>query len=301
MEYRDYYKILGVPRSASADEVKTAYRKLAMQYHPDRNPGDKGAEEHFKEINEAYQVLSDPQKRNRYDQLGESYSQWESKGAPGNFNWGQWTTQQGGQAVNIEDLFGGESAFSDFFSSIFGGMGFGSSGRSRSSRRSPAYQQPVAISMKEAFTGTARILQVGDRRIEVKIPAGASTGTKVRVAGAVPASGGGSPSDLYLVLTVTEDPWFERDGENLYTQASIDVFTAILGGEVEVRTLSGNVILTIPPGTQPEQVFRVAGRGMPVLKDPQNRGDLYVNVKVKVPRQLSPRQRKLLEDAVKSK
>jgi curved DNA-binding protein len=304
MEYKDYYKILGVPRNASAGDIKGAYRKLAMQYHPDRNPGDKQAEERFKEMNEAYQVLSDPQKRARYDQLGDSYSQWQQQGTPGNFNWNQWTSQPAGggyQQVDLNDLFG-DATFSDFFRSIFGGMGEMQTGRGRGRGRAPAMQEPtpVTISLKEAYTGTTRALQAGKRRMEVKLPAGANTGTKIRVAGAGPAGADGNPSDLYLALEVAEDPEFERDGNDLHTQVTIDVFKAMLGGEVEVKTLTGKVVLTIPPGTQPEQVFRLAGRGMPQLKSPGVKGDLYVLVKVQIPRELNTRQKSLLEQVVKS-
>jgi len=300
MDYKDYYKILGVARGASANEIKGAYRKLAMQYHPDRNPGDKQAEERFKEMNEAYQVLSDPQKRARYDQLGESYSQWQQNGTPGNFNWGQWTAQPGVQEVNLDDLFG-DGAFSDFFRSIFGGMGAGQPMRGRSSRGVPAFQQPVTISLKEAYSGTTRTLQTGNRRVEVKLPAGARRGTKIRVPAAGPAGADGRPSDLYLIMDVAEDPAFERDGNDLHTQVTIDVFKAILGGEAEVKTLAGKVVLTIPPGTQPDQVFRLAGRGMPVLKEPGVKGDLYVLAKVQIPKGLNARQKSLLEQASKPK
>jgi curved DNA-binding protein len=300
MEYRDYYKILGVPRGASANEIKGAYRKLAMQYHPDRNPGDKQAEERFKEMNEAYQVLSDPQKRTRYDQLGESYSQWERNGTPGNFNWGQWSAQPGVQEVNLDDLFG-EGMFSDFFRSIFGGMNVGQAVRGRTSRRAPSIQQPVTISLQEAYAGTMRTLQTGNRRVEVKLPPGARSGTKVRVPAAGPTRADGSQSDLYLILDVAEDSVFERDGNNLHTQVTIDVFKAILGGEVEVGTMTGNVLLTIPPGTQPDQVFRVAGRGMPQLKNSEMKGDLYVRVKVQIPKRLNARQKSLLEEVARLK
>ena len=159
--------------------------------------------------------------------------------------------------------------------------------------------QPVTISLKEAFTGTTRKLQAGKRRMEVKLPAGASTGTKIRVAGAGPAGADGNPPDLYLALEVAEDPAFERDGNDLHTQATIDVFKAILGGEVEVPTLTGKVVMTIPQGTQPEQVFRLAGRGMPQLKSPGVKGDLYVLVKVQIPKGLNTRQKSLLEQASK--
>jgi curved DNA-binding protein len=296
MEYKDYYQILGVPRGANASEIKGAYRKLAMQYHPDRNPGNKQAEERFKEINEAYQVLSDSQKRARYDQLGESYSQWQQNGTPGNFNWGQWTAQPGAQEVNFDDLFG-DGAFSDFFRSIFGGMAAGQETRARGGRAAPAIQQPVTISLKEAYSGTTRTLQTGSRHIEVKLPAGARRGTKIRVPAAGQAGADGRLSDLYLILDVAEDPAFERDGNDLHTQVTIDAFKAILGGEVEVKTLAGKVVLTIPPGTQPEQVFRLAGRGMPLLKEPGVKGDLFVLVKVQIPKGLDARQKSLLEQA----
>lgn len=306
MDYKDYYKILGVERKANADEIKKAYRKLAMKYHPDRNPGDKQAEERFKEFNEAYQVLSDEQKRARYDQLGSSYSDWQRRGAPGNFNWGDWTAQQQGQSasqVNINDLFG-DGTFSDFFRSIFGGMGNVSMRNEMPgsrSRMAPQYQQQVSISLKEAFQGTSRQLKTGERTMEVKIPAGARTGTKVRVAGAGPQGADGRPTDLYLLVEVADDPLFERDGNDLHTQARIDIFTASLGGETRVDTLSGRVLLTIPAGTQPDQVFRVAGRGMPQLKNPQVKGDLYVRIKVQVPKQLTAKQKKLLEEAAQAK
>jgi curved DNA-binding protein len=302
MEYHDYYKILGVPRDASAADIKNAYRKLAMQYHPDRNPGDKKAEERFKEINEAYQVLSDPKKRERYDQVGESYSQWQQNGAPGGgFDWSRWTTQQpGGQAVDLNDLFG-EGGFSDFFSAIFGGTGMGQTLRSRGARRAPSYQQQVTISLKEAYSGTTRILQIGKRRVEVKIPAGVRTGSRIRVPGATADKGDGSASDLMLVIDVAEDPFFEREGDDLHTQVMIDMFKAALGGETEVNTMAGKVILTIPPGTQTDQVFRLTGRGMPHLKDSGAKGDLYVRVKVQIPRQLNARQKSLLEEAARAK
>ena len=298
MDYKDYYQILGVERGASAEAIKKAYRRMAMQYHPDRNPGDKQAEERFKEMNEAYQVLSDPQKRERYDQLGESYSQWQQNGTPGNFNWGQWTGQPNTQEVNLEDLFG-DGAFSDFFRSIFGGMGGGQAGRSRSRAGAASVQQPVTISLDEAYHGTTRTLQIGSRRVEVKLPAGARQGTRIRVPAAGAPGSDGAPGDIYLVLDVANDPAFERDGNDLHTKLTIDVFKAILGGEVEVRTLGGKVLLTIPPGTQPDQVFRLAGRGMPKLKDQAVKGDLYVNVKVQIPKGLTAQQKALLEQAAK--
>jgi curved DNA-binding protein len=292
MDYKDYYQTLGLSRNASADEVRSAYRKLALQYHPDHNPGDKKAEEKFKEVNEAYQVLSDPKKRARYDQLGSAYSDYRQRGgSPGGFNWDEWRTAGNAGQVDLNDLFGGAGGFSDFFSALFGGMG--GAGGFASSPRSVAPQETVAaISLREAYEGASRTLEVGGRRLQVKIPAGAKTGTKVRVASAAPDG-----SDVYLKINVQPDPDFERDAENLTTHASVDMFTAVLGGEAEVNTLGGRVKLTIPPGTQPGQKFRLAGRGMPFLKNPSQKGDLLVQVKVTLPRNLTEEQKQLLEKA----
>ncbi|MHB1119488.1 MAG: DnaJ C-terminal domain-containing protein [Bellilinea sp.] len=301
MEYKDYYKILGVEKNASEEEIKRSYRKLAMKHHPDRNPGNKSAEEKFKEINEAYEVLSDSQKRSRYDQLGDSYQRWQQTGgSPGNFNWNEWFTQKpGGRAtqVDMDDLFGGLGGFSDFFSSIFGGTG-GTSTRQQTARRQRqpvAYEQAIQISLDEAYRGANRILQINGRRLEGKIPPGAKTGTKVRLAGKGPEGPDGQKSDIYLVVEVLPDPRFERKGSDLYNEVTIDLYTAVLGGQVRVPTLTSDVVLTIPPGTQPGQKIRLSGRGMPDLRNPQNYGDLYVSIKIQVPRELTAKQRELFE------
>jgi curved DNA-binding protein len=298
MDYKDYYKILGVERSAGADEIRKAYRKLAMQYHPDRNPGNKQAEERFKEMNEAYQVLNDPQKRARYDQLGSAYSNWQQGGGtPGDFDWTQWFSgQPGGTRVeygDINDLLG-QDVFSEFFRSIFGGTGGARS--STRARRAPTYQQPITISLEEAYRGTTRMFQSDARQLTVRIPAGVKTGSKVRAAGAAP-----NGQDLYLIVDVSDDPRFERKGDDLHTSTTIDVFTAILGGEATVQTVDGEITLKVPAGTQPEQVFRLAGRGMPRLKGNQSRGDLFVRVKVRIPRELTPSQSDMLQQVARLK
>jgi curved DNA-binding protein len=310
MDYKDYYKLLGVDRNAGEDEIKKAYRKLALKYHPDRNPGNKVAEEKFKEINEAYQVLSDPEKRTRYDQLGESYTRWQQRGgAPGGFNWEEWFTRapaQGSGNVRVEfgdlgDLFGGSggSDFSEFFSRIFGGM---RGGTSREGVRSGArqqmrqsYQQPVTISLNEAYQGTTRRLELDGRQLEVKIPPGARTNTRIRVSEAVPTGPNAPKGDLYLIVEVADDQRFTRKGNDLETEVNLDIYTAVLGGEVTVPTLSGNVVLTIPAGTQPGQTFRLTGRGMPLLRSPDRHGDLYARINVRIPRNLTAKQRDLFE------
>jgi curved DNA-binding protein len=310
MDYKDYYKILGVDRKASEEEIKRAYRKLALQYHPDRNPDDKQAEEKFKEINEAYQVLSDPEKRTRYDQLGDSYFRYQQRGgSPSGFNWEDWFTQTGSaggsgnvrvEMGDLDEILGG--GFSEFFRRIFGGapnMG-GAPGRTEPGITRPTYQHETEITLQEAYQGTSRRMEVDGHRLDVKIPPGARTGTKVRMAEAVTAGPRGQKGDLYLIIKVLDDPRFERKGNNLYTDVTIDLYTAVLGGEVKVPTLSGDVVLKIPAGTQPGQTFRLANLGMPNLRNPQAHGDLYARIKVDIPRKLSKQQRELFEKLAKA-
>jgi curved DNA-binding protein len=308
MEYKDYYKTLGVDKKASANDIKRAYRDLAKKHHPDRNPGDKKAEDRLKEINEAYQVLSDPEKRSRYDQLGSAYFQWQQKsGGQGGFNWDEWASAQRGntRVGNLDDLFGDEGGFSDFFRSIFGGLGgMGAAPDRGPARRSahaqrPSYQQQVPISFMEAYQGTARRMELDGRPLEFQIPPGAATGTKVRMANAIQLAGD-QKADLYLVIEVAPDPRFERKGDDLHTDVWVDLYLAVLGGEITLPTPAGDVKLTIPAGTQPEQVFRLNGRGMPHLKDPAKHGDLFARVRVRLPRKLTDQQRKLFQELAQS-
>jgi curved DNA-binding protein len=298
MDYKDYYKILGVPRNADAKEIKRAYRSLAVKHHPDKNPGDKQSEERFKEINEAYEVLGDASKRAKYDQLGASYQDWQRSGGAGGFDWSQWTGgAPGGMRVEVgdlDDLFGG--GFSDFFTSIFGGMGR-QPGAGRARQRSRDIEQPVRITLAEAYSGTTRTIRYNGRKLEVKIPAGTHTGTRVRI----PAgghSGESSAGDLYLVVEVEPDARYEQRGEDLYTDVGVDLYTAVLGGEVTVPTPGGSVVLTIPAGSQPGQTFRLTGRGMPRLRQAAQHGDLYARLKVSLPQSLSAKERELFEQLV---
>ena len=329
MEYKDYYDILGVSEDAGQDEIRRAFRQLARKHHPDVNPNDPEAEERFKEINEAYEVLSDPEKRQKYDQLGANWQSYQRGGGrPGGFDWGQWTTAGGpggagpqrvhvrqGTPEDLEDLFGGGSPFSDFFTQVFGGMGGaaprgaprGGTAGTRASpggfdyqaraRRGQDYEQAVDISLREAYAGTTRILQKDGRRLEVKIPPGSRTGTRVRVAGEGGAgAAGGEAGDIYLRVNVQLDGQFEREGDDLRTVVTVDLYTAILGGEARVPTMNGSVMLTIPSGTQNGQVFRLRGKGMPKLRNPEEHGDLYAEVNVRLPTDLTPRQRELFEE-----
>ena len=293
MDYKDYYKILGVDRKASSDDIRKAFRKLAKQHHPDYNPNNKQAEERFKEINEAYEVLNDPQKRSHYDRLGSDYSQWQRRGTPGDFDWSRYGGHPGGGNVSMDDLndLFGSGGFSDFFQTIFG-MG----GRSAARSQPQGYQQEFEVTLEEAYRGTTRRIQTDGKEKIVRIPAGVRTGSKVRV-----ASAGPNGLDLYLIVGVIDDKRFERQGNDLHTTATVDAFTAILGGEAQVETMEGKVKLNIPAGTQPEQVFRLGGRGMPHLKDTKQKGDLYVKVKVQIPKYLSAKQRELLDEASRIK
>jgi curved DNA-binding protein len=297
MEYKDYYKILRVDRNADQKEIRKAYRGLARQYHPDVNPGDRAAQERFKEINEAYEVLSDPEKRQKYDQLGTSWRQWQRVGGdPSGFDWGRWFTGQPGRVYvqygDLDEALGGLGGFSDFFQAIFGGTPK-ASGRT-TPQRSQDYEQEVEITLEEAFRGTTRILSKDGRRLEVKIPPGVETGSRIRVAGE--GGYGGAKGDLYLRIKVAPHPRLSREGDDLHVEIPLDLYTALLGGEVRVPTLKGDIMLKIPPETQSGKTFHLKRQGMPNLKDPQKRGDLYAKVKVWLPQKLTPRERELFEE-----
>jgi curved DNA-binding protein len=300
MQYRDYYEVLGVPRNADPSEIKRAYRKLAVKHHPDKNPGDPKAEDRFKEINEAYDVLSDPTKRAKFDRLGASYRDWERTGGqPGGFDWGQWFSPgaggTGAEVGGLDELFG--TGFSDFFQAIFGGMPAGQA-RGRVRGRGRDLEHTITISLGEAYAGTRRTIRKDGRSLDVAIPTGAQTGTRVRLSGKG-LSGAGAAGDLYLVVDVRPDPAFQREGDDLHTSLPVDLYTAVLGGEARVTTPGGTVVLTIPPGSQPGQKFRLKGRGMPNLRQPSQHGDLYVHLAVQLPAELSERERELFAELAK--
>ncbi len=310
---KDYYRILGVSRDASEREIKQAYRRLARKYHPDVNPGDKEAEERFKEINEAYEVLSDPEKRRKYDLYGEQWQYAEQfaqagKGSASRFDFGGFD-------------FGG-SYFDSLLDELLGTFSFG---RSRP-RRGRDIEYPIEVSLEEAYRGTSRIISLvtsepcpgcmgagriqnlpcsacrgsgvleRSKRLEVKIPAGVRDGSRVRIAGkGEPGIGGGGNGDLYLLISVKPHPHFKREGDDLYTEVEVPLTVAILGGEVEVPTLNGKVRLKIPPETKNGRIFRLSGLGMPHLGD-SARGDLFARVKVALPTNLSPKEKELFEE-----
>lgn len=295
MEFKDYYQILGVAPDADEKAIRQAFRKLARQYHPDVNPGDKAAEEQFKVINEANQVLSDPEQRKKYDALRTQYQRWQQGGRrPQDFNWQEWSASPGegvyeqyGSIDDLDDLFGGESQFSDFFTTIFGRA----RGAERPSRPRRGRDREVEVTLEEALRGTTRSIQIGDHRIEAKIPPGVYTGARVRLAGqGEPGRQGGPAGDLYLNIRVAPHASFERSGDDLFIEIPVDIYTAALGGEVRVPTLDGAVMLKIPPQTQAGRTLRLRGKGMPRLDDPNTRGDLYARVRLVLPEPLTERE-----------
>ena len=309
MEYKDYYRTLGVEKSATTDEVKKAYRKLARKHHPDVNPNDPQAEDRFKEINEAYEVLRDSDKRGKYDRLGANWQRYQQTGGdPGGYDWSQWFSsgggaRPGGQRAHTEygdlnDLFG-QGGFSDFFQTVFGGRSAGGqaswqNGRAMAGRDA---ELQVEITLEEAFHGATRILQIGERRLEVKIPSGVDTGSRVRIAGeGQPGGQGGSAGDLYLVVQVQPHERYRREGADLRMALPVDLYTMILGGEVVVTTLKGRVSLRIPAGTRTGQTFRLRGQGMPNLKQGEPVGDLYVEAEPVIPADLSEQEKQLYKE-----
>ncbi len=286
---KDYYQVLGVDKHASEKDIKKAYRRLAKQYHPDANPDNPTAEAKFKDINEAYEVLSDGEKRAQYDRFGSNYQQFGGAGNP-------YQTYTSGQ----------DSSFSDIFDSLFGGFGRSRGGRTQQApggfggmggfpQAGQDMEQPVTISLQEAYQGTTRLVTKGDRKIRVNIPAGADNGTKVRLAGEGSPGYGGAPGDLYLVVEVQPDSQFERQGDDLLVDIKVDMFTAMLGGTVEIPTMERPVNLKIPGGTQSGRKFRLSGKGMPKLRQKDEFGSLYARVLVTVPEHLTPEQRRIAE------
>ena len=339
MDYKDYYKTLGVKKNAGADDIKKAYRKLARKYHPDVNQGDKAAEERFKEINEAYEVLSDEDKRGKYDRFGAEWQQYSRTGGrPEDFNWGQWGgaggaggaggQPGGGQYRSVspeefEQMFGrggagGGGSFSDFFDFMFGAAGgqqrgsarpgFGGnyttttdfndlfSGQQTVAPHSLDQEHPIQITLEEAFHGTTRAIQwENGRRLEARIPRGVRTGSRVRLSGQAGATDGRG-GDLYLRVEVLPHELYERDGDDLRLTLPVDLFTVLLGGKVSVPALDKSVNLTIPEGTRNGKVFRLAKLGPPNLRQPDERGDLYVTLAVELPRDLSEEEKQVVKE-----
>lgn len=305
MDYKDYYSILGVTRNTDVKEIKKAYRKLARKYHPDVNPGDEKANKKFLEINEAHEVLSDPEKRKQYDQFGSDWQQYQRAGGrPEDFNWQQHQSAAGGDQTyqsfdpqDFEELFGAKGGSSEFFKNLFGRAEQQHKGSKRfyqrpQSQRGLDLDHSVQITLREAYHGTKRILEWEDgRKIDAKIPPGVKSGSRVRLSGqGSPGIDGGQPGDLYLTITVLPDTHLQRDNDDLRTTLEVDLFTMLLGGKVAVSSVERTVNLDIPPQTSNGRVFRLKGLGMPKLKNPEQHGDLYVTTKVILPEKLTEKE-----------
>lgn len=320
MDFKDYYACLGVSPDADDKTIKKAYQKLAKKYHPDVNPGDKAAEEKFKEATEAYQAISDPEKRRKYDELRQDYQQWKARGGRGDYNWDRWQTNPGGgggytYTMSPEDFaemfggsgraggfdFGGEG-FSDFFSTLFGGLGgagrgFAGGSSAARPRAGQDLEVEVQVTLEESYFGTTRVVRTGDKQIEAKIPKGVRTGSKVRLSGqGGPGISGGTAGNLYLIITVSPHSHFVREGDDLKSEIPVDFYRAVLGGEVNIRTFSGEVLLKIPPLYQGGKKFRLKGKGMPNLEKPTQQGDLFVEVSIKLPEDMSQAEISALRD-----
>lgn len=305
MEYKDYYKTLGVNKNATTEEIRKAYRQLAKKYHPDKNPGNKASEEKFKEVTEANEVLSDPEKRKKYDMLGANWKQYQTSGGA---NANDWFSQfnQGGGSRSYEfssdpGMFGGAGSFSDFFESFFGG-GLGAKSRTSSrsqARRGKDFESKLTISLDEAFAGTEREFSIDGRRLKVVITPGMESGKKLRLRNqGGEGIYGGDRGDLYLTINIDKHPSFDRKGDDLYYNLEVDLYTAILGGKKQLKTLDGKTInITIPKETDNETVLRMKGLGM--QKPGLGKGDLFVVIKVKVPKNLSSEEKSLFEKLAK--
>ena len=297
MEFIDYYKVLGVDKNASTEDIKKAYRKLARKHHPDLNPNDKEAHKKFQQINEANEVLSDPEKRKKYDQYGKDWQHAEQFEQARQQQQQRQSTYGGGEEFTYD--FGGGD-FSDFFSSIFGGKG------NRESRqrgfRGQDYEAELHLSLREAATTHQQTLTVNGKNIRITIHAGVENDQKIKLKGhGSPGVNGGPNGDLYITFKIADDPKFKRLGNDLLTTEDIDLYTAVLGGEATIDTLNGKVKLKVPPETQNGTKVRLKGKGFPVYRNEGQHGDLYVTYHVKIPTNLSDKEKELFTQLSKLK
>lgn len=304
MEYKDYYKILGVDKKASKDEIKKQYKKLARKYHPDVNPGNKEAEENFKAINEAHEVLSDDEKRQKYDTLGADWKRYEQSGNPqGGFDWSQYAQPDAGGSYQTYTGDFADENFSDFFSSMFGGAG-GSAGRG-SRRGSMAfkgqdYSADLPLSLEEAYQGGKRTLTVNDKNLRITIKPGVEDGQTIRLKGnGAPGINGGENGDLYITFRITPDSQYTRKGNDLYVDATVPVYLAALGGETIVHTLSGQLKIRVKPETKNNTLLRLKGKGFPVYNQAGSFGDLYVKINLQLPENLTAQEKDLFRQLAK--
>lgn len=288
MEFVDYYKILGIDKNATDKDIKNAYRKLARKYHPDLHPNDKEAKVKFQQINEANEVLSDPEKRKKYDQYGKEWKHAEEYEKARQYQQ-QSSQSRGSRYTNM----GADEGFSDFFESMFGGFGGGSRGR-QVRYRGEDYTAELQLDLIEAYETHKRTLTVNGKNIRITIPAGIENGQTIKIAGhGGEGINGGPNGDLYITFVIANHPRFKRIGDNLHTTVALDLYTAVLGGEITIDTLTGKVKLKISPETQNGTKVKLSGKGFPVYKKPGEFGDLYVTYEVKIPTNLTQAQKDL--------
>lgn len=302
MAYIDYYKILGVNKDASQEAIKKAYKKLARKHHPDLNPNDPDAQRRFQEINEANEVLSDPEKRKKYDQYGENWKhaeEFEKQRQQYGQHQGQAGAGSGGGFWSSGGGFSGDGEFSDFFESLFGAQG---RRRTRSTGlRGQDYNAELQLSLRDAAETHKQVLTVNNKKIRITIPAGVEDGQTIKLSGqGGPGANGGPAGDLYITFVIPEDPVYKREGNNLYRTAPLDLYTAVLGGEQVVETLGGKVKLKVKPETQNNTKVRLRGKGFPVYKQEGQYGDLIVTWSVKIPTDLSDKQKELFRELQRS-
>jgi curved DNA-binding protein len=295
MDFKDYYKILGIAKTASADEVKKAYRKLAIKYHPDKNPNDKTAEEKFKEISEANEVLKDEKKRKEYDGLAEDYKNYQQSGgkqgfdgfSQGNRNQGNQRYQSRGNANQSYD----EESFADFFSNLFGGQAGNTQGRKQQPSKGQDFNAEMEVSLEEAYMGTTRQVQLETQKLAMKIKPGVTEGQVLRLKGkGEKGENGAADGDLMITVHVAEHPIFKRKEHDLYCSIEIDLYTAILGGKTEIKTLKGKINISITKETVNGKVVRLKKMGMPIFNKPEEFGDLYATIAIKMPINLSEKE-----------
>ncbi|WPQ61589.1 J domain-containing protein [Chitinophaga sancti] len=298
MAFIDYYKVLGLEKTASADDIKKAYRKLARKLHPDMNPNDKDANLKFQQLNEANEVLSDPEKRKKYDEYGENWRHAEQ------FEHAKQQQQQQGYTYGGQtgfEGFGGnfsEEHFSDFFESLFGrGGGAGAGGRTRGKYRGQDYQAELHLGLREAATTHQHTLKVNDQNVRITIPAGIANGQVIKLKGhGAPGGNGGPAGDLYITFIVEDDENFKRSGDDLYATVDVDLYTALLGGDITFDTLNGKVKLKVKPETQSGTKVRLKGKGFPVYKKEGESGDLIITYNVKLPTGLNEKEKELIRE-----
>ncbi|GAA4351836.1 J domain-containing protein [Hymenobacter saemangeumensis] len=300
MDYKDYYKVLGVDKSASTEQIKKAYRKLARQYHPDVNPNNAEAERKFKEVNEANEVLSDPEKRKKYDQFGADWQRYQQAGGArggqpgGGFDWSQYTQGQGGDFGGSP--FGDGADFSDFFSSLFGGMGGGRSAGGSRPGAGQDYQAEMELTLEDAYRGGPRMINVNGKSLRLTIQPGVADGQTIRLRDqGGPGRNGGPNGSLLITFRVAPDPRYARSGDDLTQDVPVSIYKAVLGGEQTVETLGGPVKIKLKPETANGTRLRLRGKGFPVYKQPGQFGDLYLRISLTLPQNLTEKELELFQ------